>query len=215
MTTKEFLNLTSDDISKLNKQQAYELANRFKLNTQRRLNVLTGKTQVKDPSLVELSSVNTSNYSIKGFIPTKNMTLNQLRNVIGNQRRLLATKTSTLSGIKEVSLEFRDRLIKTAEGLNIEVDYKDLKEILKDKEKINTYWRMYNKVKKDYQGISYDSHQLQANVLNVLITTDNFEIHNEDELLKYVIKKLDTTKIYEEEKDLSDLDDDGFTWENK
>ena len=193
MTIKDYINLPSETINSMTKEELLKLTRQFALPTTAKQRRLFNSDEFKDLPVV--SSV--LDYQNTSFFVNKNMSLNELRHIARLQKNFLQLKTSSLSGIKDVLDDFYDRIIKTGIEKGVVIERVKL-----NKEQYKKLWEVYNRIESEYQSVGYDSNQIQTEIYKV-ISSERAYMSVDD-----IIESLpNSSRIYEEYK-TGDIDDD-------
>ena len=123
MTTKELLNLSSFEISKMKKTELRKVVQTLASTANKRLKRL-GAKGISTPS--SRQALQTGKFS------TKNKNINQLRAEYIRAKKFLQSKTSTITGFKKFQKEVKANLAQ--KGINISTD--NLNDVFKVYEKL-------------------------------------------------------------------------------
>lgn len=123
MTTKELLNLSSSEISKMKKTELRKVVQTLASTANKRLKRLATKG-ISTPSSRQVLQV--------GKISTKNKNINQLRAEYIRAKNFLQAKTSTITGFKKFQKEVKANLVQ--KGINISTE--NLDDVFKIYEKL-------------------------------------------------------------------------------
>ena len=145
MTTEEIINLDIEDIQKFNTKQLQRLTTQIVSTANKRVKALQS-AGLEDSLILTQMKDFSGRFSSK--IEGKNK-LNRLRNTFSNVRNFLLAETSTVRGYKKYNRETAERIAGNKNMRDPEArDF--VKRYENDIELRSDFWRIYNRLKKNY-----------------------------------------------------------------
>lgn len=178
-STKDLLNINSDDLNKYSKSELSKIVSTLSSTANKRLKRFSDKG-IETPATLSVSKSG-------GKFGSRGKTLNQLRSEFMRVKNFLGLKTSTVKGYQKVKTDFFDR-----------VGVKTGKEFSLTDEELNKFWRIYDKTA-NLAPFVKGSPDRQKMVYDVFIENSD---RSEEDILKLLQSRF--TDFYEETQEIED-----------